>query len=191
MHHHATACLVPQALVDGFASNAGAEKLKGLPAGSDVSKLQAELLKATGWVGRLRCAVPLASCLPAVVAAALRLKCPPPAIAEASIAPPAQRDVVHTAREPRAALSSFQTRVPANLPSFAPARSTADCANAKTLQLTSAPCLCNATAPYLHCHALAAKEAAAKLQSTLGVCDLVVDLGGCGCVWAERALRLA
>lgn len=58
--------------------------------------------------------------------------------------------------------------------------SAADCANAKQLQLTSVPCLCNATAPYLHCHALAAKEAASKLQTMLGESDLVVDLGGWG-----------
>jgi hypothetical protein len=94
-----------QALVDGFASDAGAEKLKGLDPGSDLAKLQAELLKATG---------------------------------------------------------------------------TADCTNAKKLQLTSAPCLCNATAPYLHCHALAAKEAAAKLQSMLGDSDVLIDLGTIG-----------
>ena len=37
-----------QALVDGFASDAGAEKLKGLAPGSELDKLQAELLKATG-----------------------------------------------------------------------------------------------------------------------------------------------
>ena len=43
--------------------------------------------------------------------------------------------------------------------------------------LSSAPCLCDGTAPYLHCHALAAKEAAAKLQSTLAEADVVVDPG--------------
>lgn len=56
-----------------------------------------------------------------------------------------------------------------------PTRSKSDCRTATKADLSSAKCLCNNTAPYLHCHALATKEAAAKLQEALADADVFFD----------------
>lgn len=60
-------------------------------------------------------------------------------------------------------------------------RSGTDCVRAIAAGLSSAPCICENSSPYLHCHALAAKEAASKIQSTLAEADVLVDAGGRGC----------
>ena len=66
-----------------------------------------------------------------------------------------------------------------------PLRSGTDCVRAVAAGLSSAPCLCDGTGPYLHCHALATKEAAAKLQSTLAEADVVIDPGAWVYSWSD------
>jgi hypothetical protein len=59
-----------------------------------------------------------------------------------------------------------------------------DCVRAIAAGLSSAPCICENSSPYLHCHALAAKEAASKIQSTLAEADVMVDAAALGSVTA-------
>lgn len=69
-----------------------------------------------------------------------------------------------------------------------PMRSGTDCVRAIAAGLSSAPCVCENSSPYLHCHALAAKEAASKIQSTLAEADVLVDAGERGCRSARLSL---
>lgn len=68
--------------------------------------------------------------------------------------------------------------------------SAADCARADKTDLTAADCLCDGDAPYLHCHALAAKEAAAKVQGALADADVFFDAGG-WCVYGRYSCQVA
>lgn len=61
------------------------------------------------------------------------------------------------------------------LPPVLGPRSAVDCQRAKAANLTSAACLCEPSQPFLHCHALAAKEAAARVQTTLSDADALLD----------------
>lgn len=81
----------------------------------------------------------------------------------------------------RSAQSNVKPADPFPSPSYppcpSPRRSKKDCSWAKSASLSTAPCLCNGTAPYLYCHAVASKETAAKLQQTLADVDVNIDPG--------------